>query len=89
MIFSTNSKTSEIYILKNNKTHDFWQSYFASKLPKEKFDILCSDSINISELENSLISGLLSFTKDATILSEDHTLNHSIRYDFVKVVKMK
>ena len=35
MIFDTYSKKSEIYIIKNNKTHNFWQSYFATKLPQE------------------------------------------------------
>ena len=34
MIFDTYSKQSEIYNLKIKKTLDFWQSYFATKLPK-------------------------------------------------------
>ena len=57
---------SEIYNLKNEKTHDFCQSYFATKLPKEKFNILCSNSNDKSEPEDNLACDLLIFTKDAT-----------------------
>ena len=65
MIFDTYSKQSEIYNLKNKKTLDFWQSYFATKLPKEKFNLLCSDSTYKSELEDSLTQDLLNFTQNA------------------------
>ena len=54
MIFNACPKKNKIYNLKVEKSHDFWQSHFATKLPEEKIDILCSDSINISELEDSL-----------------------------------
>ena len=46
MIFDTIFNKSEIYKLKIGKTQDFWQSYFATKLPKEKFNILCIGSNN-------------------------------------------
>ena len=49
MIFDTIFNKSEIYKMKNGKTQDFWQSYFATKLPKEKLNIFCSDSNNYSE----------------------------------------
>ena len=49
-----------MYNLKTKKnTFDFWQSYLATKLPKEKFDKLCIDSIINSDLEASLTSDLL------------------------------
>ena len=65
MIFDTYSKQSELYNLKIKKTLDFWQSYFATKLPKEKFNLLCSDSTYKSELEDSLTQDLLNFTQNA------------------------
>ena len=52
--------------MKNNKTHDVWQSHFAKKLPKEKIDILCSESINTSESEDSLTQDLLISPQNAT-----------------------
>ena len=79
MIFSTYSKIGDLYKLKTGKTHDFWQSYFPTKLPKKNFVILCSESINISELEESLISDLLIFTKDATHDIGGPSLNHWIK----------
>ena len=49
----------------NEKALDFWQSYFDTKQPKEKFDILCSDSLNNSELEASLVSDLLDYINNS------------------------
>ena len=46
IIFNTYHNRKDLYNLKNVKTLDFWQSYFETKLPKEKFDILCNDSID-------------------------------------------
>ena len=37
----------------------------ATKLPKEKFNILCSDSINNSEVEACLTSDLLHFVQNS------------------------
>ena len=65
-IFETYSKKSKKYNLKNKKTLHFWHSYFAANLPKEKIDVLRNDSINISELEDSLTKGLLKITLNAT-----------------------
>ena len=36
MMFNTCPKKNKIYNLKSEKTHDFWQFYFSTKLPKEK-----------------------------------------------------
>ena len=44
----------------------FGSHILKTKLPKEKFNIICSNSNDISELEDSLASDLLFFTKDAT-----------------------
>ena len=65
MIFNTIFK-NEIYNLKSKKTLDFWRSYFATKLPQENFDLLCSDSNNHSELEASLTADLLDFIQNIT-----------------------
>ena len=54
MFFDIRPQREEIFNLKNEKTHDFWQSYFSPKLPKEKFDGLCNDSIDKVEIEDSL-----------------------------------
>ena len=66
LIFSLYHNRSDIYNLKKEQAFDFWQPYFATKLLKEKFDILCSDSNNKSELEASLTSDLLYFMKNCT-----------------------
>ena len=49
MIFNVCPKKIKIYNLKIEKTHDFWQLHFSTKLPKEKFSTLCSDSIDNSK----------------------------------------
>ena len=54
MFFDIRPQREEIFNLKNEKTHDFWQSYFSPKLPKEKFDGLCNGSIDRAEIEDSL-----------------------------------
>ena len=64
IFFNTYHSRKEIYNLKDEKTLDLWQSYFGTKLPKEKFDILCNDSINDSELETSLSTDLLYFMNE-------------------------
>ena len=35
MIFNACAKKNRIYNLKNEKSHDFWQLHFSTKLPKE------------------------------------------------------
>ena len=65
VIFSAYSNESETSNLKIKKTLDFWQSYFATKLPKEKIFELFKDSINNSELEASLTADLLDFRQNS------------------------
>ena len=68
MILNAGAQKNRIYNLKNEKSHDFWQLHFSTKLPKEKINILCSDSIDNSELEGSISSDfqnfILNFTHD-------------------------
>ena len=66
LVFDTYHNRSEIYDLKNEKAHYFWEGYFESTVPKEKFDKLCSDSINKSELEDSLLTDLRYFINNYT-----------------------
>ena len=51
--------------MKDEDTLDFWESYFETKIPKEKFDVLCTTN-NISELETNLTSDLLFFINNCT-----------------------
>ena len=51
MIFDVRPEKEQIYNLTIVKTHNFWRIYFSTKLPKEKFDTLCNDSINNPDLE--------------------------------------
>ena len=64
MIFNACLEKSKIYKLENKKTHDFWQLYFSTKLPKERFDILCNDSIDNSTIENNLSSDFRDFIQN-------------------------
>ena len=66
LIFSSYHNRKYIYSLKDERTFNFWQQYFATKLPKEKFLILCNDSNKISELEVALTSDLLFFINNCT-----------------------
>ena len=45
MILKACAEKSKINSLNFEKTHDFWQLHFSSKVPKKKFNILCSDSL--------------------------------------------
>ena len=60
------SNKSGIHNLKNKKTLDFWHLSFSTKLPKETFDILCSDSNKSSKLEASLTADLLNSIQNST-----------------------
>ena len=42
-----------MFNLKNEKTLIFWRFYFSAKLAKEKFDLLCNDSIDKLEIEKN------------------------------------
>ena len=66
IIFKTYHNRKNISNLKGEHTLDFWQSYFETKVPKEKFVILCNDSNNSSELEESLTSDLFCFINNCT-----------------------
>ena len=54
MIFEAKPEKKTIFNLKNEKSHEFWRLYFLTKLPKEKFDLLCNDSIDKKEIEKNL-----------------------------------
>ena len=66
MVFNACHKKSKVFNLKNEKTHNFWQLYFSTKLPKEKFNILCGDPIDNSEIEASLSSAFQNFIQNVT-----------------------
>ena len=66
MIFNELRKKSQIYSLKIEKTHDFWQLHFSTKLPNEKFSTLCSDLIDNSELRNSSSTNFNDFMSKVT-----------------------
>ena len=61
MIFEARPEKKKIFNLKNENSHEFWRLYFLTKLPKEKFDILCNDSANKSEIEKNLESDFNEF----------------------------
>ena len=66
MIFNACLKKSKIYNLENEneKTHVFWQLYSSIKLPKEKFDMLCNDSIDNSTIETNRSSDFGDFIQN-------------------------
>ena len=66
MIFHACAKKSEKYNSKSEIPHDFWQLHISTKLPNEKINIICSDSIDNSELEVSLSPDFRSFIKNVT-----------------------
>ena len=66
MIFEANPQKKKIFNLKSEKPLDFWRLYFTTKLPKEKFDILCNDSINDSEIEKNLVTDFNDFILNVT-----------------------
>ena len=66
MTFNACPKENKTYNFKIEKSHNFWQLYFSTKLLKEKFNKLCSDSIDISELERSLSSDFQKFIQNVT-----------------------
>ena len=61
MIFEARPQKKKIFNLKIEKSLNFSRTYFLTKLPKEKFDILCNDSINDSEIEKNLESDFNDF----------------------------
>ena len=99
MIFNACPKKSREYNLEIEKTHDFWQLYFSTKLPKEKFNIICSDSLDNSALETNLSCDFQDFiqnvapdigeeyfdTKDKTVFFKIYSIltNKSLLYDHI------
>ena len=73
MIFQIRPEKKRIFNLKNEQTHDFWQLYFSTKPPKEKFDTLCNNSIDKLEIEKNLTIDLNDFTLKVTpIIGKDY-----------------
>ena len=66
MLFNACPEKSKTFNLKTGKTHEFGQLYFSTKLSREKFNILCSHSIDNSELEGSLSSDFQTFIPNVT-----------------------
>ena len=54
MFFDIRPELKEIYEIKKDKTHAFWQLYFSPKVPKEKFETICNDLMDKVEIENVL-----------------------------------
>ena len=73
MIFEARPEKKKIFDLKNEKSLNFWRIYFSTKLPKEKFDTLCTDSINNPELEKGLSNDFNDFVTNITsIIGKDY-----------------
>ena len=68
MIFETRPEKKKIFILKDENSHEVWRLYFLTKLPKEKFDILCNDSINKSEVEKNLETDFNDFILNVVLI---------------------
>ena len=54
MIFEARPQKKKIFNLKNEKSPNFCSYFFKTKLPKEKFDLLCNDSNDKKEIEKNL-----------------------------------
>ena len=66
IIFKTYQNRKDLYNLENEYILDFWESCFETKKPKEKYDIILSDSNNNLELEINLTSDLLYFMSNCS-----------------------
>ena len=66
IIFKTYQNKKDLYNLEDEYVLDFWESYFETKIPKEKYDIILSDSNNNSQLEINLTSDLLYFMNNCS-----------------------
>ena len=66
MIFEAKPEKKKIFNLKNERTHDFWRLYFSTKLAKEKFDTLCNNSIDKTEIEKNLETDFNDFVSKVT-----------------------
>ena len=61
MIFEEIPKKKKIFNLKIEKPLNFWRLYFSTKLPTEKFDLLCNDTIDKTEIEKNLMTDFNDF----------------------------
>ena len=61
MIFEARPEKKKQFNLVNEKSPNFWPLYFLTKPPKEKFDILCNDSISKLEIEKNLLANFNDF----------------------------
>ena len=66
IIFKTYHYRKDLYNMEDEYILDFWESYFETKLPKEKYDIILSNPNNNSELEINLTSDLLYFMNNCS-----------------------
>ena len=66
IIFKTYHNRKDLDNLEDEYILDFWESYFETKLPKEKYDIKLSDSNKNSELEINPTSDLLYFMNNCS-----------------------
>ena len=71
------------------KTHDFWQPYFSPKVPKEKFDTLCNDSIDKSEIEKSFSNDCDDFMSGITHFIGKNCLNSVKNITFCRNCKIE
>ena len=73
MIFEGKPEKKKIFNLKIEKPLSFWRLYFSTKLPKEKFDLLCNDSITKTEIEKNLETDFNDFIlKVAPIIGKNY-----------------
>ena len=56
------------------KKHEIWQLYFSPKVPKEKFDTLCNDSIDKTEIKKVFYMILTILYRHSSLLSEKFIL---------------
>ena len=84
-VFSACLVKSKMYNLENEKTHNFWQLRFSTKLPKEKFNIICSDSLNNSALEANLSSDFRDFLQNVAPAIEEEYFDTMDKIIFCKI----
>ena len=89
MLFDIRPEIEEIYNLDNEKTHEFWQLHFSPKVPKEKFDTLCNDSIDKTEIEESLLNDFNDFISGFTPFIGKIYLNSMKNITFCRICEIE
>ena len=89
MIFEVRSEKKRIFNLKSEKTHDFWQLYFSTKLAKEKFDTLCNNSIDKLEIEKNLTTDFNDFISKVTPIIGKNSFGSMKDITFCKVCSIE